>query len=226
MTHSKTNNSAQGNDSARNNYIKLYCNFHDTGFGRTTPYLSGAGPCSPWSDVGFFNTRTNEYVRVQFVRHWSWGRTDERTYFNVYMTDGNEAINLVNSIFNNTGYDDDLLIDVRPTSTNLTIPSGYNPSTFNAFTFVYGEGKIACTHLIYSQEKVCLLIIPLLHYTSLFYIDFYAGEDYTGDGSVPGYARRRIGSTTQGIGTRDYTVFTINWLGGGATLEVSVNHFV
>jgi hypothetical protein len=28
---------------------------------------------------------------------------------------------------------------------------------------------------------------------------------------VEGRARRRIGSTQQGPGTRDYTVFTINW---------------
>ena len=131
------------------------CNFHDTGFGRTTPYLTGGGPCSPWSDVGFFNTRDNNYVRVQFVRHWSWAPTNQRTYFNVYMTDGAAAVDLVNSVFDNTGWSEPLLIDVRPTSSNPPIPSGYNPSTFNAFTFVYGEGKISCAHLIYILMKKC-----------------------------------------------------------------------
>eukprot|EP00584_Thalassiosira_punctigera_P005954 CAMPEP_0172540772 /NCGR_PEP_ID=MMETSP1067-20121228/11704_1 /TAXON_ID=265564 ORGANISM="Thalassiosira punctigera, Strain Tpunct2005C2" /NCGR_SAMPLE_ID=MMETSP1067 /ASSEMBLY_ACC=CAM_ASM_000444 /LENGTH=776 /DNA_ID=CAMNT_0013326685 /DNA_START=99 /DNA_END=2425 /DNA_ORIENTATION=+ len=52
---------------------------------------------------------------------------------------------------------------------------------------------------------------------SAFTFVYGKGGEY-GQG-LGGQSRRRVGSTAQGVGQRDYTVFTINWLGNGARLE-------
>ena len=46
---------------------------------------------------------------------------------------------------------------------------------------------------------------------SAFTFVYRKGEEYST--GVEGNSQRRIGSTDQGVGTRDYTVFTINWYG-------------
>ena len=60
--------------------ISLQCNMRDTGFGRTTPHLSGAEPCSPWADVGFFHPNGG-VLPVAYIRHWSWSPNNRRVYF-------------------------------------------------------------------------------------------------------------------------------------------------
>ena len=124
-----------------NGLVSLQCNLHDLAFGRTTPFLQGAEPCSPWTDIGFYNGLTGEGLKIAFVRHWSWSPNNKRLYFAVYHTDVTEAINMVNSIFDNTGNPNPLPIEVRLTSNIASVPTGYDPSILNTFTFVYGKGS-------------------------------------------------------------------------------------
>lgn len=53
---------------------------------------------------------------------------------------------------------------------------------------------------------------------STFTYIYGKGEDYA-DNEVGGFGRRRLGSTQLGENTRDYTVFTVNWMGSGARLS-------
>ena len=191
--------------------------------------LSGPEPCAPWVDFGFFNPVTEEEgLRVSFIRHWSWKPNEKKVYFNIPIPDvhsktteeRNAAVtaarDTVNAMFDNIGGDEPLPIEVRALTTGLSaeVPSDYVPANdVNAFTFIYGQGESFATH---------------------------------GTGSTPGRGRRRFGSTSQGgmfhyrsvnillwlfivyyshpcilslVGSRDFTVFTINWYSSGAKLE-------
>ncbi|KAL7533669.1 hypothetical protein ACHAXR_006666 [Thalassiosira sp. AJA248-18] len=170
-------------DAGRGDRISVQCDLHDTRFGKTTPYLQGGDPCSPWSSLGFFNSDTNEQLlSVAFVRHWSWRNDDKKTIFTVNSLVQQEAVDMANAAFDNSGNSSPLLIDARPPPNVVSAPAGYDPASFNTFTYVYGKG-----------------------------------EEYVSN-SVPGRSRRRLGSTIQGVGSRDYTVFTVNWHGGGIRL--------
>lgn len=181
-----------------NGLVLLQCDFHDTGFGQSKWPLTSYDSCSPWTDIGLFNSRTGRGVHVAYLRHWSFLPNDKKLWFAVYSTDGWGAASVVNDIFHNVG-NADLSIVLRPLrkssafpmveATSLTklplasVPEGYNPSNLAAFTYVYGKG-----------------------------------EDYV-PSIVEGRGRRRVGSTDNAKG-RDYTVFVINWH-NGARLEPS-----
>lgn len=189
--------------------VSLACNLRDTtGFGQTKPYATGGAECAPWTsksllrsntskfdeifdivteqidlsllwtDIGFYRP-DGQHMNIAYLRHWSWSATNKRVYFAVFSTDQTEAINMVNNFFDNRGNGSPMPIEVRPTSNIPQIPPGYDPSTFDAFTYVYGDGL-----------------------------------EYGSGASVEGRARRRVGATEQGVGYRDYTVFTVNWFGG------------
>ena len=188
-----------------NGLVLLRCDFLDLGFGRITPLLTSYDKCAPWTDIGFFNSRTGQGLNIAFLRHWAVGPTSKRMNFAVYATNKTAAVIAVNAMFNNSGYTTELASQLRALSNNsasytspgttiqapttsipfASLPDGYNASTLKAFTFVYGKG-----------------------------------EDYTSSGGVgEGVVRRRIGSTDNSVG-RDYTVFNINWW-NGARLEPS-----
>jgi hypothetical protein len=38
--------------------VMMTCDFHDSGFGSSTAIRTNYDPCSPWTDMGFFNSRT------------------------------------------------------------------------------------------------------------------------------------------------------------------------
>ena len=156
---------------------------HDVGFGQTFPYLGSSQPCSPWTDIGLYRTDTGEGLKIPFVRHWSYSPTNKLMYFAVYSDNVTEAIDTVNTIFDNKLNPDPLPIEVRPSSNVASVPADYDPSTLDSFTFVYGRG-----------------------------------DEYEGT-ALDGRSRRRMGSTQQGRGTRDYTVFTINWFAASARLQ-------
>ena len=111
--------------------------------GRTSPSLSGA-ECKPWADISFVRADDpTRYVDVSFIRHWSYGSNNRKVYFTVKQEtpDIPTAISLVNSVFNNVGnITHPLDILIRNGEFQGT-PPDYNPSSFNAFTFVYGQGK-------------------------------------------------------------------------------------
>jgi hypothetical protein len=171
---------------------------HDTGFGQTSPYLQGVHECYPWTDIGLVNSRTGEVLNVAFIRHWSYSTVNKKMYFAVYSANTAAAINMVNTIFDNSGYASSLPINIVPMTKSLPrgttqttsrrlplaeVPVGYDAAALNSFTIVYGKG-----------------------------------QDYEGV-ALDGLRRRRIGSTSIGVGTRDYTVFTVNWYGNGARLQ-------
>jgi hypothetical protein len=124
--------------------IQVKCNMRDTGFGTNAPSLTlptWREKCAPWAQLGFVNNRTGEVLDVPFVRHWSNSPSNKLVYFAVFATDATEAVNMVNTIFDNTGDEiNELLIDVRPTS---DLPPDYSPSTYDpdsldSFTYVFG----------------------------------------------------------------------------------------
>ena len=81
---------------------------HDLGFGET----------KPWHAAKFVNTETGDVLDVTFVRHWSWTNNNEFAYFSVSTDEfasASDAINAVNTMFNNAG-SDPLRIEVRPPS--------------------------------------------------------------------------------------------------------------
>ena len=90
------------------------------------------------------------------------------------------GINMVRDFFSNLGNSEQLLIEVRVTSSVPSLPVGYNPGSFHTFTYIYGRGN---------------------QYNNV---------------NLSGKSRRRLGGASMGVGTRDYTVFTINWHGSGA----------
>ena len=96
------------------NFVVLRCQMHNVGFALTNPALTTYDPCSPWTDIGFFNNRTGRGVHVAFLRHWSHLATNKHVWFAVYSTDGTTARNVVDSIFDNSGYSTDLPIVIRP----------------------------------------------------------------------------------------------------------------
>ncbi len=172
--------------------VSLQCNLHDTGFGEISPYSELVDECYPWTDIGLANSRTGEVLTVATVHHWSFSVGNKKSYFAVYSTNETEAIDMVNAIFDNSGYAKSLPIDIVPmiqsfprrgsTQTPprrlplVDVTASYDPGTLSAFTIVYGKG-----------------------------------QDY--GINLDGSSRRRIGSTSVGVGTRDFTVFTVNWLG-------------
>jgi hypothetical protein len=182
-----------------NGMVQLYCEFHDTGFGRITPLHTSYDKCAPWTDIGLFNSRTGQGLNIAYLRHWVMSPTNKKMNFVVYATDKVAAVTAVNTMFNNVGQTTALAIELRALSKNYasftspgttiqaptrsipfaSLPPGYDPSSLKAFTFVYGQG-----------------------------------EDYISGGGVgEGVSRRRIGSTDNSAG-RDYTVFNINWWNG------------
>ena len=38
--------------------VMMTCDFHDSGFGSSTAIRTNYDPCSPWTDIGLFNSRT------------------------------------------------------------------------------------------------------------------------------------------------------------------------
>jgi len=175
---------------AWNGLMSMRCEFHDTGFGDSSPEFAALDSCAPWTKFSFRNTATDTKLDVEYVRHWSRHPTNRYTYFSLPIEDDgttgtrNAAIAMVNDMFDNSGSSNVLSIEVVPTNqTVTTVPTDYNPASLNAFTYVYGDG---------------------LDYVSA---------------SSDGMSRRRLGSTMQAPGSRDYTVFTVNWHGGGARLQ-------
>ena len=124
-----------------NGYIQLKCKMRDSGFGNTGPYKPNVDRCAPWTHTGFKNTVTEEMLDVSYVRHWS-RAGNQFVYFAVFETVREDAIALVNAMFNNTEGSVDLPIEVWSASffNSSNIPTDYHPSSLSAFTFVYGDG--------------------------------------------------------------------------------------
>ncbi|KAL7443404.1 hypothetical protein ACHAXH_007319 [Discostella pseudostelligera] len=183
-----------------NGLVSLQCNMHDTGFGQTSPYLDVVNKCSPSTDIGLVNSRTGEEVlNVAFLRHWSYSTSNKRMYFAVYSTNTTSAINMVNIIFDNRGYASSLPINIVP------------------MTQSFLRGGTTQT----APSRLPLADIPVGYDPEIlnsFTIVYGKGQDYEGV-ALDGLSRRRIGSTSLGVGTRDYTVFTVNWYGNGARLQ-------
>ena len=156
-----------------NGLFSLECEMHDKGFDRKDAKLHQADPCRPWSKLGLLNTRTDEVLQVEYIRHWSWQSDTRKMYFSVASTSTTAAINMVNTMFNNEAFPNERL-HITLVVTENPAAADYDPNDLGSFTLVYGKGV-----------------------------------EYQND--VEGHARRRIGSTKQGPGTRDFAVFTINW---------------
>ena len=144
-----------------NGLVLLRCDFLDLGFGRITPLLTSYDKCAPWTDIGFFNSRTGQGLNIAFLRHWAVGPTSKRMNFAVYAKNKTAAVIAVNAMFNNSGYTTELAIQLRALSKNsasytspgttiqapttsipfASLPDGYNARTLKAFTFVYGKGE-------------------------------------------------------------------------------------
>ena len=163
-------------------YLCVQCDFHDLGFGQTFPYITA----SPATGLGFYRADTGEGIdNVRFLRHWSFGPGNRKTYFALYILDDavnpdlvarQAAIDNLNYIFSNVGNSESLGIEFRLANEPPTEPPANYTTTVSsipAFTYVYGKG-----------------------------------QEY-GTNGVAGNGRRRTGSSA-----RDFTVFTINWWGG------------
>ena len=127
----------------------MQCKMHPTGFGNTGVYLyagTSSDTCAPWLEggtMGIYREDTGAGITIPYVRHWSWSPTNQWMYFSVYSQDPTEAVNLVNSVFDNTGnttHPLPLRFETFPPGETFPGPS-YNPGALNAVTFVYGDGN-------------------------------------------------------------------------------------
>jgi hypothetical protein len=167
-----------------NGLVSLQCNMRDTLFGRTNPSLSSADPCAPWTNVGFYNEDTGEGLDVAFVRHWSYSPNNRRTYFAVYVVDDGTVATR----------------DAAAAMVNAIFNNGGNADPLS----------IAVRPTSNIEE-----VPPSYDPASLNAFTFVYGDGAEYDnGGLTGRTRRRVGSTVQGVGKRDYTVFTINWWDG------------
>jgi hypothetical protein len=181
-----------------NQYVQLRCIMHDVGFGITIPNPDTLlSSCAPWLELGLYNSRTGQGVNVAFLRHWSYFPSDGRLHFAVYTSNKTEAIAIVNSMFDNTNSTTDLIIDVRPTRRILPEGSIHSPS----ISMPLNTTTTPSTTTNYDPSTL-----------NTFTFVYGKAEEYD-TSTLPGFARRRIGSTEIGPLTRDYTVFTINWFG-------------
>lgn len=141
----------------------ILCNLRtSTGFGQTTPYLSGV-PCRPWANIFFVRADDpTRFVEVSFIKHWSWSKSNKLVYFTVSQASSvNAAISLVNAAFDNRGSSQVLNINIV-NGAYQGLPTNYSPGNFNAFTYVYGRGKF----MVFS---ISFLNPPLTRfYASLF----------------------------------------------------------
>jgi len=181
-------------------YVQLRCIMHDVGFGITMPNPDTLlSSCAPWLELGLYNSRTGRGVNVAFLRHWSYFPSDGRLHFAVYTSNKTEAITIVDSMFDNTNSTTDLMIDMRPTRRILPEGSIHAPS----ISMPLNTTTITTTTTTTNYNPSTL---------NTFTFVYGKAEEY-GTSTLPGNARRRIGSTEIGPMTRDYTVFTINWFG-------------
>lgn len=92
--------------------------------------------------MGIYRNDTGAGITIPYVRHWSWSASNDLMYFSVYSQDATEAINLVNSVFSNTGSATPLSLFFETFPPGETFPGpSYNPGALNAVTFVYGDGN-------------------------------------------------------------------------------------
>jgi hypothetical protein len=96
---------------------------------------SAYDPCAPWlelkgSKMGIYRDDNDQGVELMYVRHWSLSLFDWYMIFSVNSTNQTEAINMVNSVFDNRG-----------PMTTTTIPADCNPGALRMVTFVYGDGE-------------------------------------------------------------------------------------
>jgi hypothetical protein len=135
---------------------------------------------------------------VALLKYWSWN-SDKKVWFAVYTKDKTTATNTLNEIFSNAGSADVLPIEIRPLrksdaltileATPLTklplasVPADYNPSSINAFTYVYGRGEANAAAGGASQRRIGST-------------DHSQGRDFTVlEMSWAGQARLRAGDT-------------------------------
>jgi len=129
-------------------YQTVACNMHAAGFGNCGTYLyagTSSDTCAPWlqgGSMGLYRQDTGAGINIPYVRHWSYSPNNKRMYFSVYSQDQAEAINLVNSVFDNTGnttHPLSLRFETFPPGESFPGPD-YNPGALDAVTFVYGDG--------------------------------------------------------------------------------------
>jgi hypothetical protein len=129
-------------------YQTVKCKMHPSGFGNTGVYLyagDSSDTCAPWlqgGEMGIYREDTGAGITIPYVRHWSWG-TSQWMFFSVYSQDPTEAVNLVNSVFDNranTTHPLKLRFETFPPGE--TFPgASYDPGSLNTVTFVYGDGN-------------------------------------------------------------------------------------
>eukprot|EP00574_Skeletonema_japonicum_P013027 CAMPEP_0201715774 /NCGR_PEP_ID=MMETSP0593-20130828/1885_1 /ASSEMBLY_ACC=CAM_ASM_000672 /TAXON_ID=267983 /ORGANISM="Skeletonema japonicum, Strain CCMP2506" /LENGTH=758 /DNA_ID=CAMNT_0048205371 /DNA_START=26 /DNA_END=2299 /DNA_ORIENTATION=+ len=129
-------------------YQTVKCKIRDLGFGNSRTYLyagTSADTCAPWLEggsMGIYREDTGAGITIPYVRHWSWSEKNELMYFSVYTQDQTEAINLVNSVFDNRGNASPLPLRFETFPPGETFPGpDYNPGALGAVTFVYGDGN-------------------------------------------------------------------------------------
>lgn len=146
---------AAGNTPRCTNHIGIFqgyqtvaCRMRATGFGNTGTYLyagTSSDTCAPWLEggsMGIYRNDTGAGITIPYVRHWSWSPSNEMMYFSVYSQDATQAINLVNSVFDNRGNASPLPLFFETFPPGETFPGpSYNPGALNAVTFVYGDGN-------------------------------------------------------------------------------------
>eukprot|EP00585_Thalassiosira_rotula_P007180 CAMPEP_0196161200 /NCGR_PEP_ID=MMETSP0910-20130528/47215_1 /TAXON_ID=49265 /ORGANISM="Thalassiosira rotula, Strain GSO102" /LENGTH=1412 /DNA_ID=CAMNT_0041426141 /DNA_START=120 /DNA_END=4358 /DNA_ORIENTATION=+ len=133
--------------------------------------------------IRFYNTITGKMVEVAFVKHWSLYGDDRRVYFSVFRADDG-----VDGVNRNLAINEVNEIFANDFTSTIPIEIRSPSETGSDVSPSYDPAPLPAFTYVYGK-----------------------GEEYdTSGGDVSGWSRRRIGST---VDTRDYTVFTINWLG-------------
>ena len=166
---------------AWNGLMSLRCEFRNIGFGNSSPEFTALDPCAPWTKFSFRNTLTGEKLDVAYIRHWSWKPDDRYTYFSLTIQDDGDA------------------------SARTEVVAMVNAMFDNS-----GNANVLPIEVVPTTPTVTT--VPASYDpASLNAFTFVHGDGAEYGIGLEGRSRRRLGSTMQVAGTRDYTVFTVNW---------------
>jgi len=136
------------------------------------------------------NTANNRTLDVHGIRYWSWNPNNRQLNFHSTVDD----------------------VEGDPAAQAAAVQEAILQANT---AFENTSGQTVPLELIYNSFSTSA---PTMANLNTFTYVYGNGDDYELNWSIGGRGRRRVGSTQQGIGKRDFTVFTVNWWHSGANL--------